>query len=96
MKLVVSSLADGDLEDIARYSERNWGLEQARRYADQLIAKFGELAANPALGKLLPRVPIRFRCLKCRSHYIFFTVGRDQVTIMRVLHESMDFARHLP
>ena len=50
MKLIVSTDAEQDLEDITSYSFEQWGLEQALLYADAIETTFQKLLETPYLG----------------------------------------------
>jgi len=89
--------ADFDLENIWEYTYSKWGKKQARIYLNKLEEHFIKLAANPYLGKRryeLAGSPLSFHCEK---HVIFYRIADEGagVEIIRVLHDSMDFPRHL-
>ena len=42
--------AKRDLEGIWLYTLKEWGIEQAHHYTDELTAAIGQLANNPQLG----------------------------------------------
>ena len=82
-----------DLRGIRRYSVDNWGLERAERYLadiDETIQRLceGRVRGRPVAGR-------RYRYYRSESHYVFFRVVGARLTILRVLHSSMDFQRHL-
>ena len=89
-------LAEMDLDGIGAYTLEMWGLEQAVSYLTKLDETFAALAQVPALGK--DRADLRANLLSCPCdrHVIFF-LRNDQgnVEILRILHYSMDFQRHL-
>ncbi|MCP5292635.1 MAG: type II toxin-antitoxin system RelE/ParE family toxin [Burkholderiales bacterium] len=70
-------------------------MAQARNYLLGLHERFEFLADNPNTGvnsdELLPGLQ-RFRYGR---HVIFFTNTNDEILIVRVLGEEMDFERHL-
>ena len=47
----LSCRAETDLAEIADYTIERFGVEQARRYRDDLEACFLNLAKNPGLGR---------------------------------------------
>lgn len=51
MSYRLSAKAEEDLAEIWVYSAKHWGIEQADRYIDALIARFLWLSDNPALWK---------------------------------------------
>ena len=55
-KYRLSRLAEADLSDIATYTLRTWGRDQAIRYVDDLEACCRKLADNPDLGRACDHV----------------------------------------
>ncbi|MGK2871391.1 MAG: type II toxin-antitoxin system RelE/ParE family toxin [Alphaproteobacteria bacterium] len=67
----------------------------AGTYLASLEQRFEQLAVEPALGRPVPHFrPGYFRNMFLR-HAIFYTRNADGVLIVRVLHQRMDFGRHL-
>lgn len=91
--LRLSRRAASDLAEIADYTIAEFGIEQARRYRDQLQACFQSLLANPQLGRSAEDVAPGLRRIRQQAHVVFFKVERDGLLIVRVLHHSMDFER---
>jgi toxin ParE1/3/4 len=92
--LRLSRRAASDLAEIADYTIAEFGIDQARRYRDQLQACFRSLLANPALGRSAEEVAPGLRRIRQQAHVVFYTAEQDQMLIVRVLHHSMDFERH--
>lgn len=90
-KLVLSADAQRDLEGIRRYTERNWGIDQARKYRAQLRACAAQLVGNPSAGKDYATVKPGLRAMLCQHHYIFcaHSPGAPPL-IVAFLHERMD------
>lgn len=83
--------ADSDLLEIARYTIREWGIEQAKLYESKLIGCFDSIASSSEHSRaVFPNRPdIRF--VHCEHHYIFFVRPEKSCTlIVAVLHERMD------
>jgi toxin ParE1/3/4 len=57
----LSQRARSDLAEIWRYSNRQWGPEQADRYIAAIHEACAKLAANPSLGRPIPDVPKEIR-----------------------------------
>ena len=93
--LRLSRRAVSDLAEIADYTIAEFGIDQARRYRDQLQACFRSLLANPQLGRSAEEVAPGLRRIRQQAHVVFYRVERDGLLIVRVLHHSMDFERHL-
>jgi len=89
-------LAEADLDGIGEYSLERWGENQAVVYLTKLDETFSTLAHPPSIGR--DRCDLRPGLLSCpcQRHVIFFR--RDEggnVEILRILHERMDFKRHV-
>jgi toxin ParE1/3/4 len=95
MKLAWSVLARAELAEIRRYSVERWGRDVAVRYLEDLRDAARSAAAHPETLRPL-RGPYRLR--RARSHVLILHVdsAADRLTVARVLHVSMDLARHLP
>lgn len=84
-----SQRAEADLLEIAGYTLRTWGEDQAVRYLDGLEACCERLAENPMLGRGCERVRPGLRRMECGRHTIFYRLRRDGVLISRILHQRM-------
>lgn len=93
--LLFSRRADNDLVLIAEYTILEFGEEQARKYQGQLNACFASLLDNPHLGQSAHEVMPKLRRIRQGAHVIFYIPAPESVLIVRVLHHSMDFERHL-
>lgn len=91
----LSNLAVKDLEAIADFSINRFGIEQARRYRDELIVCFRELSDNPKLGRRAEHLARNLRCHDHRSHTIYYRISKNELIIVRVLHSRMDTERHI-
>jgi toxin ParE1/3/4 len=93
--LVVSQLARRDLNSISRYTLDNWGRKQLLAYVGGLLDQLDEIAENPKQGRNAARIPVHFLRAQYRSHFIFYRIVGNDVHVIRILHQSMDAARHL-
>lgn len=83
-----------DLEAIAEYTIERVGIEQARRYRDELSACFDQLAANPGLGRRAEQLGSALRRYEHRSHMVFYQTTDTAILIVRILHYRMEVTRH--
>jgi len=90
----LSRLAVADLEEIAEYTIKRFGIEQARRYRDSLKTCFDQLANNPALGRRVEQLIRGLQRFEHQSHVVFYISEPENLLIVRVLHSSMDAPRH--
>ncbi len=80
-----------DLRQIARFSERQWGVERRNRYLAQIDATFHALGENPELGAACDDIAPGYRKFPQGSHLIFYRSGRSsRIEVVRILHKRMD------
>ena len=84
--------ADNDLLEIARYTIKTWGLEQARHYEALLENHFRALSQKTITDL---RKPLDHRsdllASFCEHHYVFHLKREGQCPlIIAVLHENME------
>lgn len=91
----LSPRAETDLAEIADYTIETFGVEQARRYRNDLEACFQSLAQNPRLGRSVEWLATGLRRFEHRSHVVFYVEDERGVVVVRVLHVRMDASRHL-
>ena len=89
-----SGRATSDLEAIADFTIRRFGVDQARRYRDELSTCFSDLAKNPSLGRRAEQLAKGLRRFEHGSHIVFYVADDHGVLIVRVLHYRMDVRRH--
>lgn len=92
-----TTLAAKDLSDIGRYTRETWGLDQARRYREELELALQKLALTPSIGFPRAEIAPRVRSLPVASHVAFYVERRGGITIVRLLHPRQDVAQvHKP
>lgn len=89
-----SAKAKADLKGIWIYTEDRWGEQQADKYYREIIKTIELLAAGDRQGR---KESVRAGYLKypVQRHFVYFTAGDDRITVVRILHQSMDVDRHL-
>lgn len=90
----LTSRAEADLAEIADYTIETFGIEQARRYRDEIEDCFLTIAESPRLGRSAEALSAGLRRIEHRSHVIFYLVDESGVLVVRILHSSMDAVRH--
>ena len=100
--------ANGDFKSIVRWTAAKFGPAQARAYSQNIDAALQDLRAGPdiigskALGDFAPGVYTLHVARKGRAgrHFVVFRAyssqGENVIDVLRLLHDSMDLARHLP
>jgi toxin ParE1/3/4 len=87
--------AERDVQEIYLYTLERFGLAQAEAYASGLLARFAALATGPSLGRDFGDIHPGARRVNQKSHAVYYRIDADGILILRVLHQSMDPARHL-
>lgn len=92
---VLSRQADSDIVAIAEESLLRWGAGAAETYLLGLHDTFRMLSAFPEIGRDASHIRPGYRKIETASHSVFYRNTPDGVLIVRVLHQRMDFERHL-
>ncbi|MEN9909724.1 MAG: hypothetical protein RLZZ540_2873 [Bacteroidota bacterium] len=97
MIYILSKEAEHDLEKIWLYTFENWSIEQADRYLNLLLDEMDYLCLKPNLGFEFGNIRKGYWRTKVKSHFIFYKINnkRDELEIIRILHEMMDIENHL-
>jgi toxin ParE1/3/4 len=92
-RFTLSPEAEHDLAEIWLYTADNWGVDQADRY----VLGIKDDLANAGPDSPVVRPIDGLWRLKSSHHLCIFRRDEDgEVFVVRVLHERMDVARHLP
>jgi toxin ParE1/3/4 len=92
---VLSGKADADVQSIAEESVKRWGLARAEKYILALHETFQRLADFPNIGRDASHIRAGYMRIESASHAVFYRKTESGVLIVRILHERMDFERHL-
>jgi toxin ParE1/3/4 len=99
----LSTAAGADLQDIVKWTAQQFGVRQARSYAETISAALQALTGGPTIIGVKARddiikgihtLHVAREGYKGR-HFLLFRVGKDRSTIevLRVLHDAMDLPR---
>ena len=94
-KFFLRPKAIADLESIWDYTVDTWDVEQAERYVRMINRAFGDLAKDSVLGRSCDVIREGYRKHLVGRHVIFYRVMDAGIDVVRVLHQRMDFKRHL-
>ena len=94
-RYVLSPRALADVEDIWNYTAENWGEPQAELYIRQLQEAIEAVAADPRKARSCDDVRPGYRRYPVGSHVLFIRIVDGVVDVVRILHQRMDFMRHL-
>ena len=104
-KVRLTAAAEDDFRSIVVWTAEHFGFEQALRYRATIFAALRELGDGPdtpgtldraELGRKLRSLHVARRGRRCSHVILFAAVEGERLDIVRILHDSMDFARHLP
>jgi len=87
--------AKASMLQIARYTQRTWGVEQRNSYLKWLDDCFHALADAPMQGKARTEIHHALRSYPVGKHIVFYMSKEDCLVIVDVLHARMDPLRHL-
>ncbi|MEM6640587.1 MAG: type II toxin-antitoxin system RelE/ParE family toxin [Pseudomonadota bacterium] len=91
----LSGRAAAAFEAIAEYTNRTFGIDQARHYWDDLKACFDSLAVNPSKGRRAEQLVRGLRRFELGAHIFSCMPTEKGVKIIRLLHYRMNARRHL-
>ena len=94
-KYTLSNKAVSDIEGIAIYTIHNWGVNQAKKYKQGLESILTTLSKNPNIGKNYQNETLNIKQFPFKSHTIFYKVREEDILIVRILNQSMDYKIHL-
>jgi toxin ParE1/3/4 len=87
--------AQRDLDAIFDYTVREWGLEQAVRYAAAIEKACARLARAPDFAQDCGDIRAGYRRAAVNRHVLYFRVEDYGIAVVRILHQRMDAPRHL-
>lgn len=94
-QVVLSPKAKSDLSDIWDYTLAEWAIEQAEKYIRDLWAAMQAQALDSSTSTDIGDVRKGYRKFRSASHVIFFKLTDGGIDVVRILHQRMDFERHL-
>lgn len=95
MTIRFSRDATADLQDISDYTFQQWGEEQETFYLKQIHARLKEIKKDAGRFRLRNELFDGCQVASVGRHLIVFLVKEDIIVVSRILHQSMDFPRHL-
>jgi toxin ParE1/3/4 len=93
---ILTQKARDDLLAIGRYTRKQWGKAQQKRYLTLLDSVFHDLADKPGLGRACDDIREGYFKYGAGKHVIFYRhTGKERIEIVRILHGRMDIEQHL-
>jgi len=84
-----------DIEDIWGHSLERFGVDTAEAYLRDIKRAAETVANDPRRGRACDDVRAGYRKFSVGAHVLFFKTFENKVVIVRILHQRMDFERHL-
>jgi toxin ParE1/3/4 len=94
MRLILSKDAKEDLNEIVAYTKKTHGLKQTFKYKETLLKECRNLLVFPDFGRKVISHP-NLRRIEIEKHVVFYIVDDEAITIIRILHQSVDFLQAL-
>lgn len=94
-RFVLSPSAQADVDEIWVYTVERWGVEQAELYVRQLGSAVETIAQNPQRDRPCDEIREGYRRYPSGSHVVFYRITSKEVVVVRILHQRMDFNRHV-
>ena len=82
--------ANRDISAIADYTIREHGADQARNYLWEMRQSIETLREFPSIGPGIEGLPDRYRKLIVSQHRVIYHFTKNEVIIVRVIHERQD------
>lgn len=94
--VILRQKAIEDLNDIWEYTYERWSEDQADKYYAMIQFACKQIGENPEVGRKYIRISEDLLGLKSGKHIIFYQqVSNDEIEVIRILHERMDFKNRL-
>lgn len=84
-----------DLTNIGDYGASNHGWPAAEAYLASIDGALEQLKRYPLSGMARPELAANLRSLSFRQHHIFYLFSGGHISVIRILHKSMDAGRWL-
>ena len=81
--------AQSDLIEIRRFTVKQWGTAQSKKYLSELRQTIQLLADNASLGKTRPEISEEVFSFPHGSHVIYYVIHERQLVVFGVLHKRM-------
>jgi len=86
--------AESDLERIIDFTLEHLGKHQAVKYVDGLEELSQTVADNPGIGIARDELSTDLFSIPYQSHILYYMQSPSGITVVRVLHASMDSVNH--
>ncbi len=88
--------AKKDLLEISRYTIKEWGIEQDKKYMSLLDICFDKIGKGEIVERLFKNAGPGIYVMHCEHHFVFYLRERSsRAVIFAVLHKQMDLITQL-
>ena len=94
-RLDLTEIARADLKSIRRYSHRTWGPDRTVQYMAALRDTMKGLVAGTVISRSRDDLRPGLQMANSGRHCVFFEADQSRILVVRVLHDRMDYQRHL-
>lgn len=95
LTIKLSAPAKKDFRRIIRYTKQEWGQDQAVNYKAKLDKQLQLISLTPRIGHQKPDIAEGILCVEVGRHLIFYEIEENTISVLRILHDSMDYTQHL-
>ncbi|MCL2645106.1 MAG: type II toxin-antitoxin system RelE/ParE family toxin [Betaproteobacteria bacterium] len=96
MSYILTAAAEADVRGIIRYTGKQWGAAQVRRYIASLENGIARIALGQGTFKDMSAIYPALRMAHCGHHYIFCLPRENAPSlIVAILHEQMNLMERL-
>jgi toxin ParE1/3/4 len=93
---VLSKEAEKDLQEIARYTLKEWGASAFAKYKTGLAKKTNDIGNRDVIERRFSKTQPHLLVTKYRFHYIFYLTDKvEKPVIIGVIHEQRDIVNRL-
>ncbi len=93
--LELTEIARADLKSIRRYSQRTWGSDRTAQYMAALRDTLKGLLTGTVISRHRDDLRPGLQMAISGRHCVFFEADPSRILVVRVLHDRMDYQRHL-
>tara|TARA_R110001583_G_scaffold43107_6_gene137061 strand:- start:256 stop:537 length:282 start_codon:yes stop_codon:yes gene_type:complete len=91
----MANIASKDLANTFQYTYKNFAINQAEFYLSELEECFIMRSNKPDLAHKVEDIKKEYFRYLFRKHAVYFKVRKDDIFIIRVLHQQMKYELHL-
>ena len=94
-RLELTEIARADLKSIRRYSIRTWGQDRTSQYMTAIRDTLKRVVRGTVPTRNRDDLRSGLQMVPSGRYRIFFEADESRVLVVRVLHDRMDYRRHL-